>query len=138
MGMYTELNMHVALKKNTNSSIIDILKYMTTGDKYAKAWMNGFADLDHDIFNTSRWDWMLQSDSYLFPATTHSELNFDGVTEQYFLDIQCNFENYNDELMLFLCWLNPYIDAKEDEYIGYWRTEEDLEPRLLHYFEIKC
>lgn len=126
MGMYTELNMAVALKGDTPQNIIDILAYMV-GDSKEKP-----ETPDHPLFETPRWDIMLNCDSYYFDGDTNSVLRKDEGINYYYLTIRSNFKNYNDEIMLFLHFIHPYITDVNNGFIGYFRYEEYAVPTLIY------
>ena len=127
MGMYTELHFNAELKKNTPKSVIDILNYMI--GKAEKE-----PELPDDaLFNTSRWVYMLQMDSYYFNADTISTLRFDDISSSYYLCIRCNLKNYDDEIKKFINWINHYLDAHEGEFLGFSRYEETERPTLIYF-----
>jgi hypothetical protein len=134
MGMYTELVCAFELKKDTPQDVIDILRFMTgeqVGCNLSK--INA-----HPLFQTDRWRFMLQCDSYYFEGQTHSEVKRDTVSGEdnpsYFVTIRCNLKNYNDEIDKFIDWVKTYIEyAGHDEYfIGYQRYEENKDPELIY------
>ena len=123
MGMYTELVLGLELKPD--EKILNVLKYML-GDVKEKPLDY---DYSHRLFETARWDIMLQCDSYYFDGQTDSKLIFDHHGYVY-LNVRCNFKNYSNEIELFLDWLKPYI--KTDGFLGYTRYEEDYDPTLIY------
>lgn len=122
MGMYTELNLNVELKKDTPKNIICILKYMLDTDLPQPILPN------HELFSAERWDWMLRCDSYYFDADTHSTLRKDFQGGNY-LNIQCNLKNYSSEIEHFINWITPYVDT--DGYWGHLRYEEAMLPTII-------
>jgi len=124
MGMYTELNIGVELKKDTPDQIIKILDYMVKGEgEYTKT--------DHNMFNTSRWDWMLRSGgSYYFDGKPQLSWHKDEITGSYFLSVRTNIKNYSSELEEFLDFIVPYIDTVG--YLGTYRYEENENPTLVY------
>lgn len=128
MGMYTELHLNVELKRDVPDEVLSLLQYMV--NPTAKQ-----ADVpallpDHALFETSRWDYMLQCDSYYFAADTRSTLRLDDQGGWY-LCIRCNLKNYGGEIGKFLDWVLPYVDA-DTECLGYWRYEENNDPTLIY------
>ncbi len=122
MGMYTELN--IAVELVNDSEVLDILKYMlTTSEDATKPNHIPY----HPLFNTARWRYMLQSDSFYFSGQASSQL-FKHL-DYYYLNVRCNLKNYEDEIEEFLNWLAPYI--KDYGFIGYMRYEEDEYPTLI-------
>jgi len=132
MGMYTELRMAVELKEHTPDEIINILNYMVGNHKDDPKHSEY---MEHDLFKCDRWHFMLRCDSYYFDTETNSTLKFDRITNTYFLNIQCNFKNYENELNLFLDWIVPHIEPTHGKFIGHEMYEEDVIPTLLFYPE---
>lgn len=124
MGMYTELNIGVALKPDTPKEIIDILEYML-GNTDIKPSVP-----DHPFFNTMRWSMLFVCDSYYFDGFTDSAMQFDDIDEMYHLNVRSNLKNYDDEIDKFLNFIQPYLDTKG--FLGYRRYEEDETPTLIY------
>jgi hypothetical protein len=133
MGMYTELVCAFELKNNVPKDIINILNYMCEGDD---DFLNDVEIPNHELFKTSRWDFMLRSDSYYFDGATHSFLKTDYLypdKPMYYLNVRCNLKDYDNEIDKFIDWLKPYIDKdKENMFIGYKRYETENEPTLIY------
>lgn len=130
MGMYTELVMAIELKRDVPKQIIRTLYYMTGQEE--EDILEQYGKPEHELFNTVRWTFMLQSDSYYFDGVTHSFLEKDNLIKDnpsYYLTIRCNLKNYNNEIDKFIDWIKPYSDTKG--FIGYKRYEEDEEPNLI-------
>ena len=128
MGMYTELNLGLALIKDVPDEIVDILKYMLN-DRTELV-----ADLpSHPLFETCRWSYMLQCDSYYFDARTDSSMEFDDIDKKYHLNVRTNLKNYDREIEEFLDFIEPYIDTWG--FLGYKRYEEDEDPILIYHME---
>jgi hypothetical protein len=126
MGMYTELVYNSELKTDIPKSVIDIINYML-GDRESKP-----ETPDHELFHTTRWDFMLTCDSYYFDADTNSTLRFDEISGTYYLNIRCNFKNYDGEIDLFIDWIRPYIDKFEGELLGFYRFETSEDPTIIY------
>lgn len=126
MGMYTEFHYNVELRKDTPEIITEILQQMISG--------NGVVKLlpDHPLFQTSRWSVMLQCDSYYFAATTYCTLQYDDITNLYFLNIRCNLKNYDNEIEKFCDWIRPFIDKEKGDFLGFSRYEETEIPTLIY------
>ena len=124
MGMYTELNINVELKDDTPKEVIEILKYMLDNN------LTKPELLSHDLFYTDRWEHMLKGDSYYFDADTHSTLRYGEICESWYLNIQCNLKNYDNEIDKFINFITPYVDT--DGFWGYKRYEEDDDPTLIY------
>lgn len=123
MGMYTELNIGVSLMSDTPDNVIDILRYMLSdGDKVETP--------DHPLFSTQRWHFMLVSGSYYFDGRTDSSMEHDSVDHEYKLNVRCNLKNYDNEIDLFLDFIQPYLET--EGFLGYKRYEEDDNPTLIY------
>lgn len=130
MGMYTELVCAMTLKKDIPKDVLEILEYMIDNeDKTCPPTPK------HNFFDTSRWYWMLHSDSCYFSGDSDSTLRYDDDTEDYYLTVRCNIKNYGCEIEYFLEWLTPYIDMNDNEFLGYKRYEQNDSPTLLYFFE---
>ena len=123
MGNYTELVLGVEL--TSEPTVIDTLKRML--DNNAK---NKVVTINHPLFSTTRWAYMLLGDSYYFDGQTDSKLVYDTTSKSYYLNVRCNLKNYDDEIGKFLDWLCPYI--KTEGFLGYSRYECDADPTLIY------
>ena len=130
MGMYTELNLGLALIEDIPDEVVDVLRYM----------LNDQTELVTELpshplfeFETCRWSYMLQCDSYYFDARTDSSMVFDDIDKKYHLNVRSNLKNYDNEIEEFLNFLEPYIDTFG--FIGYMRYEEDEDPTLIYHTE---
>lgn len=129
MGMYTELVLAVELKKDTPESVINILNYMVEYDDETPETEN------HKLFSdTTRWEFMLRSDSYYFDGITNTILKYDDISKSYYLTVRCNLKNYSDEIELFVEWVSKYVQKDKDvpQFVGYKRYETDNEPELIY------
>ena len=126
MGMYTELNIGVNLVPDTPENIINILNYMLSCS-------NDVIEpetTDHPLFSTERWSYMLVCDSYYFDGRTDSSMVRDDISGEYELNVRCNVKNYNDEIELFLDFIQPYLET--NGFLGYTRYEEFDDPILIY------
>ena len=121
MGMYTEFHFNVALRDDTPREVIDILKFML-GDSTTRPQLP-----DHELFTTSRWRYMLRTDSCYFPAQTSSMLG-----EYNELSIRCNLKNYDNEIKFFVDWIIPYLHPSNGKFLGFYMYEEDEHPTLIY------
>ena len=120
MGMYTEIYVNVDLNSDTPDDVIDIIKYVVSGDlEYFR---------ENDRFPT-RWGLLSNSGSYYTPNTSYGELHEEGDGELSLL-LKGDIKNYEDEIDKFFRFIHPYVDAVGDEMIGYSRYEEDMLPVL--------
>jgi len=123
--MYTELHFNAELKQDVPKEVIKILQYMI-GDIITPV-----ERPQHELFQTYRWDSMLVSDSYYFDADTHSTLRFDEIGKSHYLCIRCNVKNYDNEIEHFIDWIKPYLEKYKNEFLGFYRYEENSNPTLI-------
>lgn len=129
MGMYTELVLGVDLDEDTPSNIIDILKWMLTGVELCA---KPFVDIPkHPLFNTERWNIMLCCDSAYFPGVSDNSWET-GVLDEFKFSIRSNLKNYDNEIELFLHFIEPYIDRYFYGFIGYMLREDVNHPTLIY------
>ena len=127
MGMYTELHYNVELKKDVPEEILAVLKSMLNWDIKEPSLP------DHGFFSCERWRALFSCDSYYFHADTHSTLRFDNISHCYYLCIRANLKNYDGEIEAFLKWVEPYVYACKDDFLGFYRYEECENPTLIFY-----
>jgi hypothetical protein len=128
MGMYTEFHFNSRLKQGTPDSIIKILKYLNDHSIIIEL-------PNHEFFNSYRWMWLFQSDSYYFDGDTYCTIRYDKIAKAYFLNIKTNIKNYEQEITKFIDFIYPYLDKIEGEFLGFYRYEETEDPTLIHYEE---
>lgn len=128
MGMYTELHFNAELKDDVPEDVMDTLRFMVGLESEPP-----LNTPDHPLFSTYRWDFMLECDSYYFPASTRSELVYAEPNDDYYLCIRCNLKNYDKEIQKFIDWITPYVDSAEGECLGYYRYEECDQPTIIYY-----
>ena len=125
MGMYTEFNIGVSLSDDVPQSVIDILRYMT-GDINE---IDSSVENLHPFFKTERWAILFKCDSYYFDGETHTSFHKDDIDNKYHLTVRSNLKNYDNEIELFLDFINPYLDTFD--FLGYMIYEEDRIPTLI-------
>lgn len=125
MGMYTEFNIGVALKKNTPSEVIDILKYMVRDVEDRPSTLP-----DHPLFKTDRWFILFTCGSYYFDGETNSMFNFDDIDGKWYLTVRSSLKNYCSEIEKFLDWIRPYLYTTG--FLGYFWYEEYEDPILIY------
>jgi len=123
MGMYTEVNIGVKLRKDTPKMTLDILSYMVDNKR-------PFSNCEHPLFLTPRWENMLHGDSYYFDTIPSVRWEYDKIAEAWFLSAVSNIKNYDNEWEKFLDFLGPYIET--EGYLGTYRYEEYEDPTLLY------
>lgn len=118
MGMYTRLDLNVALKAD-NPALIATVRRMVAGEADE---LKG------------RLKWMLLSSSYYHDNIQHAALKFDDISKAHKLSVVCDLKNYDDEINTFLLMLAP---AAENCFAGYVRYEEDEIPDLIWFVDGK-
>lgn len=126
MGMYTEIHFNSKLKANLPKNIVDVLQYMI-GERENEPELP-----DHEFFNCDRWRSLFRMDSYYFDADTHSTLRFDDISSAYYLCVNANLKNYDNEIEKFIDWIMPYLNKDEGEVLGFYRYEETETPTLIY------
>ena len=119
MGMYTEIYVNVDLKENTPQSVLDVLKAMCEKD--------GNAECLKD--KPTRWAYLFNNGSYYTPSTEVGILSCDDISKQWSLLGKGDIKNYQGEIEAFFEFIKPWCD---DEFVGYFRYEEDREPTLIY------
>ena len=70
--------------------------------------------------NSNRWRFMLRCSAY-HPDINKAELI--ETPEGYFLDVLCEFKNYEEERETFLIWLAPFLASDTRVRMCKWRSE---------------
>jgi len=134
MGMYTELNIEVAIK--VDKATLALLENMVGESD------NEVTLPKHPLFKSDagRWEYMLRCDSFYFDHIADSSLTNktpwykeDEETNTYkrILNVRCDLKDYDDEIKHFLEWIYPFTETKG--FIGYSRYEEDENPTLIYF-----
>ena len=127
--MYTEFVFGARLKKDTPPHIIEMLKVMfrhneRLPEKYSD-WNDKFPNIRTIPFGGS----------YYFAVQDGlSRLSHDKISEDWTVCIRCNIKNYEDHIMNFMKWLEPYVanGSGNLDFLGYSLYEEDDTP-ILYY-----
>lgn len=119
MGMYTELDLKVAIKDEP--TVVNILKDLST-DKVLTVKNR----LDHPFFETARCDLIGKCGSYYFDGQPYIQFRHDKIANCWFFTTCFNLKNYDQEIEKFLDWLCPYILT--EGYLGTYWYEEQEEP----------
>lgn len=128
MGMYTELDLKIAIEDNP--IVVNILKDMATDGSLS---IKG--RLDHPFFKTDRCDAVGWGGSYYFDGQPHIQFRYDKIAKCWFLTTCFNLKNYDQEIEKFLDWLCPYILT--EGYIGTYWYEEAPEPMNIYKVDEK-
>lgn len=120
MGMYTELLLKCSVKENLSLKTKNILDFLFNDKEEPD-------DLpDHDFFKCERWKSIGRCNSYYHIPYT---LNY---YKEGYLFSRSDLKNYNNEIGLFLEWIDPYINGLEESCIGWIWYEENFEPTLIY------
>lgn len=123
MGMYTELNIALRLEKDTPKEIINALQYMLGEDAEVPF-------INHPLFNTESWKVLLIKEISYFPGDSFHLLSYNDKLG-YDLTVRSSIKNYDNEIELFLDFINPYIET--EGFIGYMFCEQCDDPTLIYY-----
>jgi hypothetical protein len=124
--MYTELYLAVQIKP---SAPMDVLEYMFNGGEEP-------AQLpDHEFFKCDRWHSVGSGSSFYFVPDALSKLFPPNHTGSRTLITRSDLKNYDGEILKFIDWIDPYIDASDGDHIGHHRYEEEELPTLLYWNE---
>lgn len=76
---------------------------------------------------------------YYFKGGTIRRFEFDKISENYKLSMRGTFKNYEDQIDTFLNMIKDWlmVDDEFDEFLGYYRYEEEVNPTLLYSEEGK-
>lgn len=128
MGMYTGLVLDARLKNTITTDVTEVLGFMIRSGEGREPLVP-----DHDLFQTSRWVWMLNGDSAYFPVERRPILARPALYGRHetgvptLLSVGFSIKNYDSEIEKFLDWLTPYLE----EGIGWTMYEEDEFPTLI-------
>ena len=124
MGMYTELVMSTRVKEVPE--VVGVLQYMAGNEPRP-------AELpDHPLFKTSRWEILFQCSSYYFVPRISVLFEHDDIGHYWVLISRADLKNYDSEIEKFIDWIRPYLEATNDDMIGYSRYEETREPTIYY------
>lgn len=130
MGMYTQVELEVMLKRDTPQEIIHFIEVMTNGpwdlrDAVAQK------KPDHKFFQADRWGNLFFGMYSGFERPTGSFIALDN-DERLRLVIQAELKNYDAEVSRFLDWIKPYVEPQEEP-VGWHKYEEYEEPELIYF-----
>lgn len=134
MGMYTKINIILKLRKDTPKQVEEIVKSMFDGDTVEDMKSKGIELPEHKFFEDDRRVWFPRSGgSCYFTGTANSAIKYRNVDNKMVLHIDTDFKNYQEEIDLFLDWISHYVDAENNEFLGYSRYEEFYNPTLYFF-----
>lgn len=123
MGMYTEFFFRAELRQG-------VIAERATQQLHSID--NGVAFIDDDpFFKTPRWRMLFQGGSAYFP-TRGFEFEYCPSENRYRVFIHSSFKCYDNEIALFLDWIDHIVDALPGEFLGYSLYEEDEQPTLYY------
>lgn len=121
MGMYTELIFQGKTIAQLPDDIKNLFTYFFTDDNGD---IPNKSDIPaHPLFKCPRWRHIGHMSSYTFIPfpLRHMESHIIGESSHVFL--RSDLKNYDDEIVLFLDWIDPYMQI----YYGWhWYEEDDL------------
>lgn len=127
MGMYTELVLKCRIKEDTSQEVLTVLHYLF------KNRLVGATPLDHPFFKAPRWTMIGNSSSFYHHPEAVSDLyEFDQPNRGVYIFSRSDLKNYDNEIALFLDWINPYLDHMPGECIGWTWYEEEEQPTLIY------
>jgi len=122
MGMYTEL----VIKADLSESVpIDVIEFMFAGGQTPNELPS------HAFFSCPRWSMIGSGSSHYHHPEAVNSLPKLSYTDSRSLFSRSDLKNYDDEISLFIDWINPYINATVGQCIGWEWYEEDEKPTLL-------
>lgn len=127
MGHYTEMHYNVKLVERVPKKVIDVLTYLG-GTSHAKP---PETLPDHALFSTARWGMISVGRSYYINTLPHYLFQRDPISKTFFLGIKTQIKNYENELELFIDWIDPWVDAEKDDFLGFIRDESSQDPILV-------
>lgn len=124
MGMYTELVLKCSFKNDTPQEALGVIRHLFAGGPLASQVP------DHPFFSKPRWDHIGSLSSYYHHPKAINDLhdNFSGL----YLFSRSDLKNYDGEIEAFLDWVDPYVDERPGQCIGWSWYEEDLSPTLVY------
>jgi len=122
MGMYTELIFKARLIDDAPEEVVNIVNFLFSGKLAPKH----LPTPDHKFFNCPRWTQVGNSSSFY-----HIPIASSVVYDNYIFS-RSDLKNYDNEIELFLDWINPYLDNFTGDCIGWTWYEEDMAPTLIY------
>lgn len=127
MGMYTELVLKCQIKEGVPRQVKEVLHYLfvdqTTGVPECP---------NHPFFKTPRWNFVGSSGSFYHHPKPVTHLYEVDYADFMYIFSRSDLKNYDNEIALFLDWINPYLDHMPGECIGWTWYEEEEQPTLIY------
>lgn len=120
MGMYTEINLNIILRKDLTEEMKTFLSDASSGNIDKDGYLIPFS---HRFFDCLRWEYMF--DNSIFEKKGYN----------WSLKIEADFKVYDGELFHFIDFITPYIGGrKRKTYIG-WSIYDGTKERYYHHIE---
>ena len=126
MGLYTDFEIEITLKKNTPEHVINIIDYLFNWRRNDRKEKSELIKPNHEFFKTPRWHHIGSMSGW-----SDAESNFNPKT----LHIKSisSLKNYDDEIDLFLDWIKPHLQCQDGDMIGtQWCECEESETVLIY------
>lgn len=121
MGMYTELVLKCQINTGSmNEFELSAFNYLfNIGERPVQL-------PEHPFFNCERWECIGNMSSFY-----HHPKPIKSFYDDYLFS-RSDLKNYNDEILHFLNWLNPFINELDGKCIGWQWYEESDSPTLIY------
>lgn len=128
MGMYTELVLKCDLIRDLPDDVVNILIFLFDMRNTEIQDANMLVTPDHAFFKTVRWRMIGRCSSVYHIPETFSYFK----KENRYLFTRCDLKNYDNEIDLFMQWLDPYLDHNPGEFLGWVWYEEYDSPTFIY------
>jgi len=132
MGNYTDFVLNVKLKSDMPAPAIDMLLFLSDQGPEPKTLP------DHMFFSSKLWRVILIGSLPIGSMPDTPPLfkkDDDDEDGPYWLSVRSEFRNYDREIVRFLDWLLPHLDAMDGDFLGYEKTEGNDELSLYYFKE---
>ena len=129
MGMYTEFFYRAKLIEDVDPRVIELLQW-----KFGCGKTVSYVLPDDEFFLCQRWNMLFRGTSAYFPESGLGSIRRSGWGEppgQWLLVVHSSIKNYDHEIEKFCDWIDPYVDAAGDGFLGYSLYEEAENPTLI-------
>jgi len=114
----TKLKLDIKLIFDVPEDVLKVLRQML-GNALNERQIDEYDLPIHELFEDPSWEYVLKDNRECLVAESASVMRYDHDDGQYFLNIQTEKHNYNNEVERFVDWIDPYVDAFYGEYLGY-------------------